>query len=148
PVGKAVGPDQVAATDLHRIDPEPLGQQVHHALRLEVEMGARVAAVGPGQALVRHDDGGVDLQVLEAVGADEVAGRTEAATRLRTTDVAADVVVPLEPHPDDGAVAAGGDLPPGHPIGAAGGGQQVLAPVLDPLHRHAELHRGQADQRQ
>src|SRR5206468_1509749 len=79
--------------------------------------------------------------------ADEVAHWTERASRLGAADVAADVVEPLEAHPDDGAVPLRRQLAVGDAIRAARRREQVLSAVLDPLHRHARVLRGQRDQR-
>ena len=136
-IGKLIWLHEVAAPDFDRIEAEPVGEPVHHALGLEVQMTARVAAIGPGEALVGHDHRSVDFEMLEAVGTDEVPGRTEAAARLRAADVAADIVEPLETHPEDRAVLARRHLAVGHAIRPARRRQQMLAPVLDPLDRHA-----------
>src|SRR5207237_2970663 len=87
---------QISPADLDGVETELVGQAVHHPLGFEVEMAARIAAVGPGEALVRHHHGRVDLEVLEGVWADEIARWTERASGLGAADVAADVVEPLE----------------------------------------------------
>src|SRR5262249_23927342 len=147
PVRKLIWLHEVLPADLDWIEAQPLGQTVHHALGLEVEMAARVAALGPGEARAGHDDGRVDFQVLEPIWTDKVAGRTEATARLRASDVAADVVEPPEAHTEDRSVLARRDLTIGDAIRPARRGQQMLAPVLDPLDRHARPHRRERHQR-
>ena len=115
--------------------------------RLEVEVAARVAAVGTGEALVGHHHGGVDLEMLEAVRADEVTRRAEAAAGLGAANVATDVVEPFVAHAEDRAVLLRGHLAIRDAVGAAGGRQQVLAPVLDPLDGDAGVLGGQGHQR-
>ena len=110
-------------------------------------MTARVAAVRPREALVGHHGRRVDLEVLEAVGADEVTRGPKAAAGLGAPDVAADVVQPAETHAEDGAVLLRGDLPVRDAVGARRRGQEVLVAVLDPLHRDARELRGERDQR-
>src|SRR5262249_787872 len=135
--------EKVPPSDLDRIETEPLSQEIHHALGLEVEMAARVATVRTGQALVGHPHGGIDLEVLEPVRPDEVAGGAEAASGLRAPDVSSHVVEPAVPHAEDGAVLPGRELTICDTIRAATGCEQMLAAILDPLHGHAGLPRRQ-----
>src|SRR5207249_10953522 len=93
------------------------------------------------------DDRGIDLEVLEAIGPDEIAGRSEAAPGLGAPDVTTDIVQPLEPHAENRAVLARRDLTVGDAIRPARRGQQMLAAVLDPFDRYAQPHRGERDQR-
>src|SRR5206468_8552089 len=83
----------------------------------------------------------------EAIGTDEVARRAKATAGLGATDVAAYIIEPLEPHAEDRTVLSRRDLAIGDAIGPARRGQQMLAPVLDPLDRYPEPHRGERDQR-
>ncbi len=83
PVRHLAGLDQVAPAQLDRVEGEPLREEVHHPLGLEVEVPAGVPAVRAGEALVGHHHRGVHLEVLEAVRPDEVAGGAEAASRAR-----------------------------------------------------------------
>src|SRR5439155_26577540 len=104
---------------LDGIELESVGEQIHHPLGLDVEMAARVAAVGAGQALVGHHDAGVHLEMLEAIGPDVIADGAEAAAGLRAADVATHVVEPAVAHAEHGPVAPRTQLASGYPIGAA-----------------------------
>ena len=146
-IRELVGLHEVPSADFDRIQSEPVGEPVHHALGLEIQVAAGVAAIGPGEALVGHDHGRIDLEILEAVRADKVSRRTKATTWLRAADVTTDIVQPLEPHAEDRAVLPRRDLTVGNAIRPARRGQQMLAAVLDPFDRYAQPHRGERDQR-
>src|SRR5207245_9864280 len=146
-IRELVGLHEVPSADFHRIQSEPVGEPVHHALGLEVQVAAGVTAIGPREALVGHDDRSIDFQMLETIWANKISGGTEAAAGFRAADVAAYIIEPLEPHAEDGAVLARRDLTVGDPIRPTRRGQQMLAAVLDPFDRYAQPHRGERDQR-
>src|SRR5256712_6395184 len=110
PVWHRGGWDGVAPLHLGGIDAEPVGEPIDHALGLEVEVAARVAAVRPRQALVGHHRRSIDLEILEPVWTDKIARRTKTAPRFRARDVTADVVEPAEAHPEDRSVILRGEL--------------------------------------
>src|SRR2546426_373310 len=140
-------PEEIAPAELDGVEAELLREAVHHAFGLEVEVAARVAAVGSGEALVGHHHRSIDFEMLKTVRTNEITGRTKTATRLGTADVAADVVQPLEAHAEHGAVRLRRHLAVRDAVGAARRGEEMLAAVLDPLHGHAGVLRRQPDQR-
>src|SRR5207245_9720742 len=110
PVGHLAGWDQVAPPHLDGIHAEPVGEPIDHALGLEVEVAARVAAVRSGQALVGHHRRSIDLEILKPIRTDKIARRPKTAARFRAPDVAADIIEPAEAHPEDRPLRLSGAL--------------------------------------
>ena len=141
-VGQLGTVHDVATAQFHRVDSDPVGQDVHHLLAGE-GLGLPGPPIGRPGAGVRVHRGGPVGQFRQAVGPaehhdDEGPGASRAHHRVRArvvevVDVGAEQVPRL--------VGGQGD---GHPFGAGVRGRdQVLVPVLHPLHGAAELVGGQ-----
>src|SRR5256712_2554458 len=95
-IRKRVGRDEIPPPHFCRIQSHLVGEPVDHPLALEVEVAARVAAVRPREALVGHDDGSVDFQILKAIRAAKITGRAKTTSRFGAPDVATDITQPAE----------------------------------------------------
>jgi hypothetical protein len=133
--------DEVAQPHLGGIHPELAGEVVHDPLVRVGGLGAARAAVGVGGREV-----GEHALALEGVGAEVV----EPAVGERPEDgdaggeqlqVGTHVREQLDPHPEDLALARGGDRDLLDLAAPVGGGDVVLRPRLGPLHRLAETPR-------
>ena len=87
----------------------------------------------------------MELDVAHAVRADVVAERPVGRRRFRGADVGAEVVDHVSAEADDLAVLRQCELARADAVGLVAGTDQVLRPVLDPLHRTPGAHRQQAD---
>src|SRR5256712_3888098 len=145
---KRVRREDIPPPQLRRTQSPLAGEPVDHPLALEVEVAARVAAVRPREALVGHDDGSVDFQILKAIRTDKITGRAKTTSRFGAPDVATDIIKPAEAHPEDRPILLRGELAVGDAVGAARGGEQVLATVFDPLDRDAAEQIGRASCRE
>ena len=99
-----------------------------------------------GVLLVIHSDD-VDLDVGDAVGPRHELGDVARADRAVGAHIGAHVDVGMAAQRQDGAVARAGDLD--FDLGLAGmvHGHQILAAVLDPFHRPADVARRERDQK-
>ena len=138
--GVGLARDEVAPADLDGVDAEPLGELIEQALHHEGAHRHAHSAIGPERRLVRlHRDRlvGVDLG---AVGPRQDRRRAE---RLQRGGERIDVVGAVVGHdaraqPPHNPVGVGGQLDV-HPLLAGmAARREVLAPLLDPLHRTAE----------
>ena len=140
------GRDQVAARELGRIEPEAAGGDRHRPLEPEVELRPAEATVEAGRDRVREHDAVPHGDVRDGVRARERAVHAVERRRLGCPDVRADVLDRVVAEREQLAVgvkpASTSVVRPGR-RGARG---EVLEPVLDPGHRHAEAPRGEPDQ--
>src|SRR5207245_3803907 len=88
--------EEIAPPELDGVEAQRFREAVHHAFGLEIQVAARVAAVGSREALVGHHDRSIDFEMLKTVRTNEITGRTKAATRLGAADVASYLIQPLE----------------------------------------------------
>jgi hypothetical protein len=132
--------DQVAAADLDGLEPQLPGDEADDPLHDE-------GALGPAGAAVGRDHGGVgvghlelDRVVAEPVRAGELGGgdeRHDDAVRRVGPGVVDEAVAQRQ----DPSLGVDGDLDVVALAALLGGGDQVLPPVLRPLHRPAETDR-------
>ena len=144
-VGELVGLDEVGGAHLGAVLAQGGGDGVHRPLH-------RVDALRPARAAVGGDDHGVGVEAVEddpvvvgLVGPEQL-GRGDDRHDQPVRRVGA-VVVP-EPHgqAEQPAVVVEADVDVLHLAPLVGGGDEVLAPVLDELHRSPESPCGHRHQ--
>ena len=136
----------VAPPDLDRIDAEPVRDRVDHALADERRLEPSGRAIGRGGRLVGQPD-----MPDRAIGRHAVRPRNESADHHGDADgvraqIGALIVPELVVDRENAAVAIHGGPDLVGLLTRMVGADQVLAAVLDPFHRPAEPHRGDADQ--
>ena len=85
------------------------------------------------------------MDVGDAIRPRQDLRRVARAGRAVGADVGADVGLGVAAQREDGAVAVAGDLELAGDVAGMVGGEEVLAPVLDPLHRAAGEARAQTE---
>ena len=143
--GAVLGPHQVAPPDLGRIQAQRTGDVVHGRFHDEVAVRLTRAAVGA------HDRGvGVDGLVLRVHRRNPVGAGQDGLGALgidrAVGTVGAAVVEEAVPDAEDAAVLRRRDLDAVDHQPLVVGADEVLAPVLDPLHRAAQQARSEGDQ--
>ena len=139
-VRKRVRREEVATPDLGPIQPQLTGREVEETLHDEH------ALLSPGSPDRRHDravgEGDAELAVVvrEIVGAEQRALRVDRQGEAIRV-VGARVVHEHVLHPQDPPIRAQRDLGLMQLSPLLGRREEVLEPVLDPLHRPAEAHR-------
>ncbi len=146
-IGKLVGANEVAATNLEGVDPHGVGDGVHDPLDGEAGGGARDAAVRAQRALVGGDRVPLALVVAEPIrtGKDAQCHAGVHGRGPRVDRVGAAVHVHEDAQAEQVPLVVVGDLCGVVVLAGVDAGQQVLAPVLDPLHRSPGLHGQHAD---
>ena len=148
-VRELVGLDEVLHPQLGRVGAELLGEDVDHPLDEVDGLGdpERAGVGDPARRLVRVDAGDLAVRGPQVVAAGEdVEEPGRELRRLRGAVEGAVVGEHVDPYAEDRAVVRRRDGP-GHVVVAGERGRhQVLAAVLDPLHRlagHDRPHDGQ-----
>ncbi len=139
---KLVGLDQVAPSHLHRIEPELAPDQPDDALHHEGAVRASGAPVWRDLHLVGVDD--VELAPRSS-GCDTVPGSWAAVIRgtmMPYGRVGAGVVNEPVAEPEDAPRLVDRDLDLVALTALLARADEVLPPILGPLHRPAELHGG------
>ncbi len=144
-VGKLVGLYQVAPAHLGAVEPKLPRHPVHQPLHDEDTVGPACPTVGAHLGLV-----GEHRLELAAVGGDLVwadqRGAGDDGHDQAVGDVGAGIVEEHGAHAQNPARAVHRDLNVVNLLPLLVGGHEVLAPVLDPLDRPAQPHRGQRHQ--
>ena len=125
--------DEVAATQLHRVDPELSRQRVHRALDGHRRLGPTGSAVGVGRRRVREHPG-----AREAVGRDVVRTRVQPGAeqgnpRRHELQIGAHGGGQVGPDSGDLAVGVRRVLHLLDDVAAVDGGEVSLRPLLGPL---------------
>ena len=136
----------VAPPDLDRINPEPVGDRIDHPFADERRLEPSGRAIGGGGRLVGEPD-----VADRAIGRHAVRSRNKSADHHGDADgvgaqIGALVVPELVVDREDVSVAIHRGPDPVGLFARMVGADQVLAAVLDPFHRAAKPHRGDADQ--
>jgi len=137
--------NEIAAPELGRVEAERPRRAVEEAVEDERGLGTAGPAVRAHEGLVRDDVDALPREMRHAIRAREVVDGVEpdhvAERRIRS-------VVAREARLDGGerAVAADAEARAVPLIAVGGGGEEVLAPRLDPLHGPAEPARDGRDQ--
>ena len=129
--------DQVLAAELHRVECEVTRHHVEQPLAEEVRLEAAGRPHGADRGLVGHQDIDREGDVADAVWARQELRRLGGNDAAVGADVGAHVAVDVAPHPEDRTVARAGDLDVAIDLARVVGRHQVLAAILDPLHRPA-----------
>ena len=144
-VRELVRTDHVAAAELDRIEAEAARREIEQALHDEHAVLPARPAHGRHNRLVREGDPELALVARHPVGPEKralgVDGDRETVGVVRSRVVDEDV-----PHAQDPAVARDRDLRLVQLSPLLGGGEEVLVPVLDPLHGPSQLDRGPGDE--
>ena len=137
------GTDQVGAPDLDGVDAERVGAEVEHALHHERRGRPRHPAVGSRRCRVRRHRGHLAAIVLELVGAGQEPSRHERleAGRPRGDGVRAGIAGGADVEGEQPAVRVEAGPDRVVMVARMRRGLHRLAPLLDPLHRPAQMHR-------
>ncbi len=146
PVRERVAPDQVAARELGRIEPEPLRGDRHRPLEREIDLRAAEAAVEPGRAAIGQHDAIPRGHVRHVVCPGERAVHAVERCRLRCAHVSAHVFDRVVAEREQLALRVEARLELRDARRGRRARGQVLEPVLCPAHRHAETPRSEPDQ--
>ena len=140
------GTRQVAAAELGTVDAQIGGGEVEQALAEEISLEPARAAIGAdgrfGGQRQRHRR----VNVLDAVGAAQELGDVTRPDGAVGAHIGADVGHRLAAQTQDHAVAVAGDPDLAARLARVRRGDQVLAAILDPLDRLAEMPGGEGDQ--
>ena len=140
-----LGADHVAAAHFGRLQPQGSRHEVDRALHREGGFRAAGATIGGVRDLVGDDDPARRRQILDLVRPGQMDGGVVGDPRAdRVPGPAIDDVVVAQRQ--DPAVVVKGDLDIVQLVARVGGAHHVLAPVLDPAHRAAELAREKGDE--
>ena len=114
---------------------------MHRALESTVELRSAEAAVEARGRAVADDDATAHGQVLHVVGPRQAAVHAVEGGRLRRAHVGADLVDQVETQAEQAAIGVERGLHLARALGRHRGGEEVLAAVLRPAHRHSEQAR-------
>ena len=126
--------------------PRSAADHVEQPLAEEVGLEAARPAIGADRRLVGHPQRGVDRDVGDRVGPRHELGDVARADRAVGAHVGAHVDVGVAAQAEDDAVAAAGDLDIDLRFAGVVHRHQVLAAVLDPLHRPPDMARGERNE--
>ncbi len=135
------GVDEVAPPDVGRIEPELGRDAIDQPLADERALIPSGAAVGAGRRLVGEHAQRLALVVLHPVRPGQQRDRQLGDDHAVRADVGAEIGDEPVAQRDDRAVAAHADLDLVVLLPRVVGRHQVLATILDPLHRPAQAHR-------
>ncbi len=138
--------DQVLAAEVDRVEPEIVRDQVEQTLAEEVRLEPAGRAQGADRRLARHHHLEREGDVANAVRARQELHRLRRHHAAVGADIGAHVAPDMAAHAENAAVARAGDLELAIDLARVVGRHQVLAAVLDPLHRPAEQPRGERDE--
>ena len=138
--------DEIAAADLDRIDAESRRDRVHQALAHERAFVAAGRAIGAARRLVGQADVADHAIGRHAIGAGQHGGGEIGHGRGVGAHIGALVVKELAVDGEQAAVGIDRGANAVVLLARMIGGDQMLAPVLDPFHRPAEPQRAEADQ--
>ncbi len=143
-IGEAIARHEARAPHLGAVELQFARHAVGEALQHEGRVGTAGAAHRRGRHLVGEDGVERDVERLQRVGAGE---RPHAGERQDQPigHIGAVVVQAAAAHAAHAAAGIGRDLEVPDLVALLGGGQKVLAPVLDPFDRTADLHGGERD---
>ena len=139
--------DQVAAAELDAIEAELARGDVEQPLAEEIGFIAPRPAIGSRRRLVGHHQGDVDTHVRNTVGPGQHLRDVARGGRTVGADVGALVGVGLPAQREDGTVRLAGDLQLALGVAGVIGGGEMLAAILDPLHRSARAASGERDEK-
>ena len=145
-VGHVGGARQVAAAEFGALDAEIGGGEVDHPLAEEIGLEPARAAIGADRRFGRQRQRHRRVDMGDPVGAAQELGDVARADDAVGPDIGADIGHRLGAQREDRPVAAAGDRDVAARRAGMGGGDQVFAPVLDPLDRAAEMPGGEGNQ--
>ncbi len=128
--GNEVAPDHV-----EMVEPELDGDALHQPLEGEIELWPAEAADQARRHLVGEHDAVGHVHIGNVVGAGDGAMHAVERPRHRRAQEGAVVLALVEPQRQDAALFRHGGLDLGDAVGSRACGDEVLDPVLDPLHR-------------
>src|SRR5262249_12880230 len=138
--------DEIAAPELDAVDAELGGGEVEQPLAKEVGLVASRPPISPGRRLVAYRQRDVDADVGNAVRAGEHLRDVAGGGRTVGADVGALVGGGAAAQRSNRAVPLAGDLELAFGVAGMIGGGEMLAAILDPLHRTAGQARRERDQ--
>ena len=137
PVGHLGFGDEIAPAERNAIEAELGGGDVEQPLAKEVSLEAAGAAIGSRRRLVGHHQRHVDAHVRNAVRPGEHLRDVARGRRPVGADIGALIGAGASAQRQDRAVPVARDLQFTFGIAGMIGGEQMLAAILDPLHRPA-----------
>ena len=143
-IGHLLRRHQIAAADFGAVESELVGDAVEQALHGKGALGIAGAAHRHGGDLVGLDHAYVNLKGRQHVGTGQrrrrVVGKVDALRR-----VGAFVVDHVSAHAEQVAVFVEGDLEIPILVAFLHGGEEMLAPILDPLDRPPQQETGRGE---
>ena len=115
--------------------PQLARRDVDEPLAEEIGLEPARPPVGAGRRLVGHQQRHFDVNVRNAVGPRHHLGDVARGGRPDGAQIGAQIREGAAAQAQDGAVAGAGDLQLALGVAGVVGGQQVLAPILDPFDR-------------
>src|SRR5207237_8764706 len=122
-------------------------RETEHAVARGIALEAARTSAGASRGPVGEQRVGLDMVIGTAVADREELGDVAPRYRAVGAEVGAHVDPDLAAQRNDGAVVLAQQLELAVHLARVVGGEQVLAPVLDPLHRAAELARGPGNEK-
>ena len=138
--------DQVLAAEVHGIEAEITRHHVDEALAEEVGLEPAGRADGADRRLAGHQRFDGDGDVADSIGAGQELRGLRRHHAAVGADIGAHVAVDVAAQAEDVAVARAGDLDVAIDLARVIGRHQVLAAVLDPFHRAADVAGRERDQ--
>ncbi len=138
--------DEVAAAQFDTVDAQILRRHVDQPLAEEIALEPAGRAIGPDRRLVGGGERRLDMDVGDAIGAGDHLRAIARRGRAVGADIGAHVGMEPPAHAEDGAVAPAGDLELAIELAGMVAGEEMLAPVLDPFDRPAEMARREGDE--
>ena len=139
--------DQVAAAELDAVDAEVLRHDVEQPLAEEVGLEAAGPAIGADRRLVGHQQRDIEIDIRNAIRTRHELRDIARADRAIGAHIGAHVGIGVAAQAEDRAVLSAGDLDIAFRLARMVHRHQVLAPVLGPLDRPADMARGERDQK-
>ena len=139
--------DQIPAAEFHRVEAEIAGHDVEQALAKEVRFEPSGGPKRADRRLARHQRFDGDGHVADAVGPGEELrglGRHHSAVGA---DIGAHIAVDVAAQAEDDAVARARNLEVAVDLARVIGRHQMLAAILDPFDRAADMARRERDEK-
>ncbi len=139
--------DEIAAAELDLVDAEIARRHVEQALAEEIGLEAARPAIGADRRLVGEQERNVEIDIGNAIGARHELRDVAGADSAVGAHIGAHVDEGVAAQTEDGAVAGAGDLDVARRLAGMVHGHQMLAAVLDPFYRAADVTRRERDQK-
>ena len=139
--------DEIAPAELDLVDAKIARRHVEQALAEKIGLEPAWPAIGADRRLVGQQERNVEIDIGNAIRPRHELRDVARADGAVGAHIGAHVDEGMAAQPEDGAIARAGDLDVARRLAGVVNGHQMLAAVLGPFHRAADVARRERNQK-